>query len=274
VHGAITGQIVVDNLSGRVNIGLLNAMGGIGQDNLVINGSIGRIIIGDGAALGTPGGTLTVNGNLTSLMVLGGVMDSNLVVNGDLRLLYIKGTLVGDVTVSGDATRIYVANIEGEATDSVRGDINVAGDLRSFVIAGGNLSGNVNVGGNLTVFSQVRGGLTSVDPAATPGSFTVGESVRVLSTTGNVHANLAAAAFGNVVIRGNLGDGVDAITTTALSMNLLYVFGDITAGSTTTINGTLRSLIVRGNVDAGAVVTAADILRKRIFGTVAGTVTP
>jgi hypothetical protein len=224
--------------------------------------------------LGTPGGTLTVNGNLNSLMVMGGVLDSNLIVNGDMSLLYIKGTLAGDVTVSGDVNRIYVANAEGTATDSVKGDINVSGDLRSFVIAGGNLSGNVNVGGNLTVFSQSRGGLTSVDPAATPASFTVGEMIRTLSTTGSVDANLAAASFGNVTIRGDLGDGVDAITTTALSMNLLYVFGSIKSGSTTTVNGTIRSLIVRGDVEAGAVVTAATITRKRIFGAVAGTVTP
>ena len=115
--------------------------GGIGPDNLTIGGSIGKIIIGSGAALGTVSSTLTVNGNLGGVQINGGVLNTNLVVNGKMDTMSIKGTLLGDVTVRDDVKKISVANAEGAAVDSVRGKLRLVkfADPQKLLKEGANL---------------------------------------------------------------------------------------------------------------------------------------
>ncbi|HEV7300055.1 MAG TPA: hypothetical protein VGN72_11870 [Tepidisphaeraceae bacterium] len=274
VGGVTTGNVRVDNLTGVNNINSLTSVGGIGAENLTINGSIGRITIGRGSSLLTPGGTLTINGNLAGISVRGGVLDTNVVVNGNIGTIDVRGTLAGDITATGDVKRISVANAEGANTNSVRGDIDIAGNLGSFTVRGGNVISNVNIGGDLGSFSQTNGSVLPLPGGVTPNTFAVGQLLRRFSTTGNVVANLSAGTFGNVTIRGDLGDGVTPITSTANEWSVLSVFGSILTGSSTNVAGTLGSLVVRGNVEAGAIVAAGAIGRKNIGGAVTGTVTP
>lgn len=279
VGGQTTGTIQIDNLNGKTNVGTLTAIGGIGPENLVINGDIGKLVIGSGAAFGTVGGTLTVNGKLGSVTVKGGVLDSNIVVLNDLGSVNVSGTLVGDITVSGDVNSITVANNRGVEADSVAGNISIAGNLGTFTVKGGNVAGNVSVGGTWKSFTQTKGNIGRYD---VPSGLTVfnnttisaGEKFSTFKTSGNVFANLSAGTFGNVTINGDLGDGTNPITSTAASWSLLKVLGSIRSGSSTTVSGTLDSLHVGGNVDAGAVVAAGAINKKRIDGVVSGTVTP
>lgn len=278
IGGVATGTIQVDNLAGVTNIGSLTARRGIGQDNLTIVGSIGKIVTGYDASFGTTGGLLTVNGNLGSLKVTGGTLATSLTVTGDLGTLSVRGEIADNVavTVGGNAKKIAVTNAAGAANDSVRGPISVGGNLGTLSIAGGNLVGNVTVGGQLTSLTQSRG---NIGPGfSTPGvvpTITVGESLLSLKTTGNFLANMAAAVFGKVSIKGNLGDGTTPITSTAsISWGTLNVTGSILGGSTTSIANTLDRLTVGGNVEANAVVAAGAITNKSIKGSVTGTVTP
>ncbi len=277
ISGQLTGNIQVDNRTGVTNIGSLSANRGVGPDNLTIDGSIGKVVIGYDANLGTPGGTLTVNGNLSSMVVKGGKLDSSLVVAGNLGALVVRGEMSeqATITVGGDAKKFVFANAV-PASDVVRGAISVAGNIGTFSVTGGNVTASITAGGTFGTFSQSRGniGFGTFTPGVLP-TISAGERFGVLKTTGNLNANIAAGLFGKVVIKGDLGDGVTAIAaTSASSWNVLNVSGSIKTGSTTTINGPLAQLVVAGNVETGSSVTATEIRRKVIRGLEQGTVTP
>jgi len=280
VTGQITGQIIIDDQNGGTNIKTLTALGGVGANNLTINGSIGRIIIGDNQAFAGVGSTLTVNGNLGGVEIRGGVLDSNIIVSGNLGTVSVKGTLAGDITVGGNLSKVSVANSSNEDTDSIIGDISVAGNIGTVSVKGGNVSGSITAGGTFKSFTQTKGNIGHFDVIsgtvlAAGNTLSVGEKFSTFKTTGNLLGNISAGVFGNVTIGGNLGDGTTPITSTSAGdWTLLKVIGSIRSGSTTSIANTLGNLDVDGDIDAGAVVAASAIARKRIDGQVLGVVTP
>jgi hypothetical protein len=186
--------------------------------------------------------------------------------------LYVGGTIVGDITITGVSV---TGNVVG-------GNINTAGLVSATGnVIGGNLitvgtmstTGNVNAGnisvvdiditGNIVgaanVTGNVRAGnVTTVGLISVAGNITGGNirSLGIISTTGTViNSNIDTA--GNIDADGYVSAVGNVISGNIVTAGLATVAGNITAGNITSAGQTITTgNITGGNITTGGVITA------------------
>ncbi|HOX37674.1 MAG TPA: Ig-like domain-containing protein [Candidatus Brocadiia bacterium] len=121
------------------NLGNLYVMGGdlkIGDDDLVVGGSVGKIIVA-----GDITGDMDIGQKATAIWNTGDIA-GNIKVGGDLTHLSCPGEMDGDLTVGGSVT---LFNLRGDMLDTT---IDITKSVEKFLV-GGSLTGSMKVGTNL-----------------------------------------------------------------------------------------------------------------------------
>jgi hypothetical protein len=263
-YATVTGNVTGGNI---VTTGQLTATGNIFGGNIISTGatSTETLTVVGNANIGNvnTSGSITAVGNITAPFFIGNTVGN---VTGDLT-----GNVLGDLTgnVTGDLTGNVTGDLTGNVTGNVLGDVtgdltgNVTGDLTGNVT--GNVLGDVtgDLTGNVTgnVLGDVTGDLTGNVTGNVTGDLTG-------NVTGNVTGDLTGNVTGNVT--GNLTGNVLGDVTGNLTGD---VTGDLTGNVLTnaqpniTSVGTLISLSVTGNVEAGNLISNGDI---DVIGNVSG----
>ncbi|HZL37555.1 MAG TPA: hypothetical protein VFC78_19710, partial [Tepidisphaeraceae bacterium] len=189
--------------------------------------------------------------------------DSNntqVIVAGPIKKLALKGNLLGTssiqaVGVNGNIGTLLVGgSISGKITATRKiGNVTIMGSLGGTVSAAsvGSLKvngilngGNLDIQGNISLF-QTAGDL------GLPGeTLTIHGSAQTIKIGGSVNAN--------VIVQGNVGN--------------FFVGHSIISGNNVTVTGVLNNIVVNGDLQTGAIVTAALIKKKVIHGAIQGTI--
>jgi hypothetical protein len=277
VTGDLLGSLTAEGQSNSLTLGSLLVYGGIRDNSLVLDGSVGSIIVN--GTLGTSAGKLSINGSANLISVgnnnrqKGSTLGLALYVLGTLSTLRVHGTITGTVATGGDLTNLVV-NGDGTAANVIQNTITVGGRIGSATITGGNVAANVTANGYINSFTINRGSLLYGNTIQS-----VLDSIHNFTTTGGaaygMFGSLLATNGGNVNlnISGNIGDGTDPAVVSAYTGTKFLVHGTITGHSTITVQGQLNLLQVIGNIQSGAVISAHPLVTQKITGTNDGSIT-
>jgi hypothetical protein len=275
-HDVEAGIIALGQTTGLA-LGSLHVQGGIRDGALVLNGSVGSIVVN--GTLGTSTASLTIQGNanLISVGAWHALKNSDLAlaltVGGYLRNLTVFGTISGSVNVGGDLTNLRVTG-SGAATVIVTGSISVGGRIQTAVINGGSVGGSIIASNSIGSFTINKGSL--LVPAIVESQIA---GIGFFRITGGLayglYGSLLAQSGQNdrIDISGNLGDGVNTATVTALSGTTFRIRGTIADHANVQVAGQLNLLEVDGDIQTGAVVAAHPLLKQKIKGSDTGSVT-
>jgi hypothetical protein len=258
-------------------LGTLRVQGGIENGALVLDGSVGSIIVN--GTLGTAGASLNVQGNANLISVgawhvlKNSDLALNLSVGGYLRNLVVYGTLTGSVTVGGDLNNLQVTG-SGAASVILSGNITVGGRLHNASITNGSVASSIIAGGYVGNFTINRGSLLA--SALVESQI---DSVKFFRIIGGLSYGLYGSVLAQsgrndrIDISGNLGDGVNTATVTALSGTTFRIRGTVADHANVQVTGQLNLLQVDGSIQTGAVIAAHPLLKQKIKGTNTGSIT-
>lgn len=229
-----------------------------GNANIAVFATSGAYITGLLSTTGNVRGSNLVTGGFCQ--ATGNVSGGNLVTAGIVSSTgnVIGGNLVtaGFVLSSGNVTGGNIVTTGTASTGAVTSSGNVdAGNLRTsgLISATGNITGNyiVGDGSQLTNINttQIQNGTSSVNASSSGGNITVsigGTSNVIVYTTTGEYVTGSISATGNI-------NGANVLATN--------ISGTLTSPTQTNITsvGTLSSLSVSGNVQAGNLRTAGSI---------------
>jgi hypothetical protein len=277
VGGSLNGSLVAQGDATKLPaLNYLRVNGSIANGGLTINGNAGTIIAN--GSLGVSTDTLTVAGSVQTVNVgaghrKGSSLGLTLNVEGKLHNLIVYGRIDGSVTVASDLGNMQVTG-DGTTANIVNGNILVGGRIGSVHISNGNLNANVTSSGMINSVTLSKGSLTALHTVQS----TI-EGINNFKVTGGkqfgVFGSIIAAngAKGNINISGSFGDGVDAASISAFSGNDYVIGGSMLSGSSITLSDILNLLHVKGNIEAGASVTAHPLKKLIVGGQNLGTIT-
>lgn len=278
------GRIFVgSNLIGDVTIMGQNAMGlalgnlqlggGLQGGSLVINGSVGGIT--SAYSLGSAGDQLQINGNIQQLAIgtrriPGSAMNANVNVTGNIGQFRLNGQMIGSLTANGTINNLTVLADAASVPNVISNNIAAGVNINAVNIVGGNINGNITAGYGIGRFTLTGGSLN----AGTTLLAQAGSINSMLIRGGNLYGSVSATngVIGSLNVDGAIGNGVTPLAINTQRMNLLQSGGSFMSGVTATVSGPLLSLVVNGDVDAGATIIGAPIVRRTIRGVVNGTI--
>jgi hypothetical protein len=277
VTGDLLGSVSAYGLHNGLALGSLHVLGGVRDGSLVLNGSVGSIIVN--GTFGTATGALTISGNANLIEVGAGRVDKNadlalaLTVTGTLKSLKVIGQITGSVHTGVDLTRLAVTGT-GVTPNIVTGNFNVGGRLGTASIINGNVDSDIIVTGEVSSFVINRGSL------AESGSLqSLLNSIVSFKTTGGAASGMYGSLIAlngtrqNIDISGNVGDGVNPATISAFSGNSFHIRGNIANNANIGLSSVLNLLRVDGSVLTGATVSAHPLKVEKIAGVNDGTIT-
>jgi hypothetical protein len=273
----VFGSITTGGQSQNLALSFLHIGGGLSNGALTINGSAGTIIANE--SFGSAGGALNISGNLGMLAVgvdhrdLNAHIGLDLNVGGSLTNLTVFGRIDGSITTAGDLGHMAVISpVLGN--NAINGSVNVGGNLGSAMIVNGQVNGNISANGSIGSFTLQRGSvlagktiesqLNAISIFRIVGGLAFGMFGNLLQPTG---------AGGSIDISGDVGNGTDAATITALAGNTYHVHGSIKTGASIAVTGQLNLLQVDHNIETGATVSAHPLKRLVVIGENLGSVT-
>lgn len=266
---AVRGPLGGDGLA---NVGFLNA-GGIDLGKVIIDGDLGKIVVGDATATDTsltslaaqsmgafgvstqaPGGNLAsvITGNAGTITVAGDLDAASILVQGSVKTLTIGGNLeagaaagTGSVVIEGNLTTANVGgSLLGGAADDT-GKLEVTGT-----------AGKITVRGSL-----IGGG------GAESGTIEGGISVKSIAISHDLKG-------GGGMYSGSIYTGGGAATDNGF-IGSVTIGGDVTAGSHALtgiiVDATLGAVKIGGNVTGTAGATAKIIAEGLLSPTTAKT---
>jgi hypothetical protein len=195
-----------------------------------------------------------------------------LTINGTLNKLSVYGKVTGSVATTGNINNLYVLS-DGSA-NVISGNISVGGRIGTAQIIGGNITSSITAEGYINAFTLIRGSVYSTGTIESSL-----DSIRSFKITGGTGYGLYGSLLApngineNIDISGNLGDGTNPAAVTTGSGNVFRIRGSIESNTTIAVHFGLNSLLVDGNVDVGAVISAHPIRKQKIFGANDGTIT-
>lgn len=273
LEGSITAQGQTTGLA----LNSLHVLGGIRDGSLTLDGSIGSIIVN--GTLGTSAGSLTVNGNanLISVGALHSAPNSDLAlaldVTGTLKTLLVHGQITGSVITGGNLNNLSVT-ADGAMPVLISGNITVSGRIGTARITGGSVASSIIATGSIGSFVIDGGSL--LEPA-------VVESQIASISNFTILGGLAYGLYGSVLaqsgrndkinVSGNMGDGINPATVTALSGATFLIRGSIADNASIQVSDQLNLLQVDGNIETGAVVAAHPLRKLKVIGSNTGTIT-
>jgi hypothetical protein len=277
VSGDVEGAIVASGSTNGLALGKLHVIGGIRDGSLILDGSVGSIIVN--GTLGTSTGSLTVNGNANLIEVganrkaHGSQLALALNVTGTLRNLLVYGSISGTVTTGADLTHMTVMD-DGSTPYAINGNIKVNGRLGTASVVNGNITSNIIVNNDIGSFTITRGDLNagatvqsqlgSIGKFRTTGGLAYGVYGSILAVESN---------NGSFDISGNIGDGVNAATITINSGNTFRVRGNISGNTNIAVATYLNLLRVDGSILTGATISAHPLKKTVVAGVNDGVVT-
>jgi len=262
-------QIDGRNRRGSLVLNKMTIGGNFGAGTINIVGNIGTIQTnGD---FGVAGSTFTVSGSMNKLTVgaaRGGTLADALVVKGKMGTLNVTGQIGAPVTVLGNFNELAVTGTGSVGNSIINSPVFVGGTLKRADINNGVVGANISATSSASMINISNGSLAA---GATIAS--VNQSIGTIRIShgnlfGSVHAD--NGSIKQIIVDGNIGDGVNPASITTNSMQLLSVGGSILKGATITIDGPLNVLFVGGNLEAGATVKAASLGKNEIQGQTLG----
>jgi hypothetical protein len=275
VGGNIFGDITAKGQVKGLTLGILRIGGTLSNGSLNVLGNAGSIITNGG--LGAIGDSLTIAGNLNSLTVganraFGHNLNSALHVMGSLNKLMVSGQVNGAITVDDNLNTMKL-NAIGAVGNLVTAPITVGGRIGTAQVTDGNVAANVIANGSISSFTIVR---ASVESNAIIQSKV--ENIRNFRITGGAPFGMFGTLLATngldekIDISGNVGDGTDAASITALSAITFHIHGSILSGTNILVGGPLGLLQVDGNITAGATIAAHPLVKLLVRGTNQGTI--
>jgi hypothetical protein len=271
VTGDILGGITALGKGTGEALGNLHVYGGIRDGSLVLDGSVGSIVVN--GTLGTSTGSLYVAGSAKLISVgantrqKGSSLALALHVMGNIGTLRVHGTITGSVTAGGDIDNLTVTG-DGTTPNVITSPISVGGRLYKAVISNGSVDANITANGFINAFTISHGSLLY---GATVQS--VLDSIHSFNITGGANYGLFGSLLAtngtafSMNISGNVGDGTDPVTISANSGSNIIVNGTISDHTTITIADELKLLEVNGDIQSGVTISANPLVTQKIKGT-------
>ena len=193
-------------------------------------------------------------------------------IGGNATTLYFAGSLLGDLTVNGDVTVLIVLGDLGGMLNlpapSVSGSVMVHGTLYAIQLgAGASVIGNLTTGGNLYSLVLVDGtGVAGNGDIIGNVTSLHGQILRVTVVNGAVAGNISGArGVGPVVISGSLADPANVtgnITSEFGGVQMVHIVNGFLDGDVRALGGDLGGLYVtNGDVLAGNVIESVAFVR-------------
>lgn len=295
IGGNLIGNITIVGITNRLALGNLRVGGVLHSNSLNVNGNVGTITTA--GSFGVLGDSLNISGNVNQIVVgtprtPGSVLNSTINIGGNLGVLRVIGRIDSAVTVGGTLRNLQItANATGpnvlNAPIYVGATLNTArfvgGDIAANITAANMLNsiiGNIQiVNGNLQTGSIITSTLGSLNALRIQNGSLLGlvgvtGNLNLLQiTNGNLFGSVGVAGrLGQAIISGNIGDGINPTSVTAANIGVFNTRSSILSQASVATPGPLTSLIVQGNVEAGAFISGTPIVRKLIRGYNNGTV--
>lgn len=271
---AVTGDIDVEG-----NLNIMQVVGGDVTGDINVDGLFGRLVMGANADML---GAVSA-GEIGSLLLYGpnGVQGS-IHALGDLGLLKSLHGVAASVTVEGSAGQVLTyegTDVSGTITlggvgllysrGDVLGDVDIAGDVGTFQIVGGDLVGDLTIHSHVCLLSLTGGGvLGDIDISGDVHTFTVRNPGQD-AVQGQIFVDdsITRAVFvGDVVGELTVGDGGPGDGIGSMSL-----YGDLE--SELTVEGSVSSLyIIGGRVTSNGnpldprVEVAGNVGYLKVFG--------
>jgi hypothetical protein len=233
ITGGTTNQVLISNGAGGLN--WISATG-----LTVAPGTNTQVLFNDGGNFAAQAG-LTFNKTTNALSVTGNVNGANGIFTN------LSGNASG-------LTNVPAANLTGNLPAATQSNITQTGTLSSLIVSGNINAGNISAPSGTVTGNLLTGTLTS---ASQPNITSVG-TLTSLSVTGNITGtNVNGNYFGNGAaissITGANVTGAVANATYATSSGTSVIAGTVTTNAQPNITsvGSLSSLIVSGNINAG-----------------------
>jgi hypothetical protein len=287
--GNITGVNILGNGSGLTSITGANVTGTVANATFATSAGTATTAVTANTVTDPAQANITSVGVLTSLSSSGNITGANINGNGSglssITGANVTGT-VANATFATSAGTATTATTAGTVTTAAQANITSVGTLTSLSVSGTTQSGNLFTAGAVSATGNITGGnLTITTDAVIQGNLTVnGTTTTVNSNTVTINdkfinvannAATAAAANGGGLGVGPVGSEYAALTynSTSNAWNTsipVSVTGNVAAdyyigngsqltGVVATGVGTLTSLSVTGNVDAGNLRTAGQV---------------
>lgn len=237
-------------VSGNISIDLANSGVTAGSYTLptITVDSYGRVTsISNGSSIGSQ----ITNGN--SNVIVGANSEVTIGVNGTSNVLVISDS---DATLTGNLTADNLTGtlLTGTLTTSAQPNITSVGSLTNLIV-----DGNINAGNIIGTHYGAGTGLTSI-----PGSNVIGTVQYATYANSVAGANVSGAVnLANYATTANSVASAFMANANVYSSIVALRAGTVTTGPQPNITavGTLTSLIVNGNVNAGNVLVGGGIFR-------------
>ncbi len=279
IGGDLLGDLIVDGSNAPRNA--LNSFilgGSLSNGSFQVEGNVGRIDVAE--SLGSNNEQLVVNGDVGTFRVGssrshdGAIVGLDGVIFGDVRSLDIVGALIGDLTIQGTVSNLSItADDVTRGGDIVTGDINVFGDAKTIRLKDGDIAAGAVVAaaqgigrfdmqnGDIGVGAEVSTGFGDIK------SFTVKNG----DVFGNVLAN--NGNIDSLTIQGSdLGNGVDAALVSTRNIKRLRLDGSLRSGAMIDVEEEIGMVDIRGDVEAGSVIDAAEAATVKIGQSMLGAI--